>query len=126
MRNRIEIRPGVHFGKPCVSGTRIPVQDVLELIRDGIPFDRIIRDYYPDLTDEDLTRLSAVFQSGYKIEGDLRREVNQNIRQHMDMGTYRGLRHRKGLPVRGQRTRTNSRTRKGRKQTVGGMKKAEE
>ena len=54
MRNRIEIRPGVHFGKPCVTGTRIPVQDVLELIRDGIAFDRIIQDYYPDLTDEDI------------------------------------------------------------------------
>ena len=54
MRNRIEIRPGVHFGKPCVAGTRIPVQDVLELIRDGTSFDRIIRDYYPDLTDEDV------------------------------------------------------------------------
>jgi len=54
MRNRIEIRPGVHFGKPCVAGTRIPVQDVLELIRDGISFDRIIRDHYPDLTDEDV------------------------------------------------------------------------
>jgi small subunit ribosomal protein S13 len=52
--------------------------------------------------------------------------VQQNIRQHMDMGSYRGLRHRKGLPCRGQRTRTNSRTRKGRKQTVGGMKKKEE
>ncbi len=54
MRNRIEIKPGVHFGKPCVAGTRIPVQDVLELVRDGIPFDRIIRDYYPDLTAEDI------------------------------------------------------------------------
>jgi len=54
MRNRIEIKPGVHFGKPCVAGTRIPVQDVLELIRDGTSFDRIIRDHYPDLTDEDV------------------------------------------------------------------------
>ena len=54
MRNRIEINPGIHFGKPCVAGTRIPVQDVLELIRDGIAFDRIIRDYYPDLTAEDI------------------------------------------------------------------------
>ena len=54
MRNRIELNPGVHFGKPCVAGTRIPVQDVLELVRDGIPFDSIIRDYYPDLTDTDI------------------------------------------------------------------------
>jgi len=54
MRNRLEIKPGVHFGKPCVAGTRIPVQDVLELVRDGVSFDRIIGDYYPDLTPEDI------------------------------------------------------------------------
>jgi uncharacterized protein (DUF433 family) len=54
MRNRIEIKAGVHFGKPCVAGTRIPVQDVLELVRDGMPFDQIIADYYPDLTAEDI------------------------------------------------------------------------
>ena len=54
MKNRIEVRAGIHFGKPCVAGTRIPVQDVLELVRDGIPFDRIVRDYYPDLTHEDI------------------------------------------------------------------------
>ena len=54
MRNRIEIKPGIHFGKPCVAGTRVPVQDVLELVRDGIPFDRIVRDYYPDLSSQDI------------------------------------------------------------------------
>lgn len=54
MRNRIEVNPAIHFGKPCVAGTRIPVQSVLELIRDGIAFEKIIRDYYPDLTDEDI------------------------------------------------------------------------
>jgi uncharacterized protein (DUF433 family) len=54
MRNRIEVKSGVHFGKPCVAGTRVPVQDVLELVRDGISFDRIARDYYPDLTAEDI------------------------------------------------------------------------
>ena len=54
MRNRIEVKSGVHFGKPCVAGTRVPVQDVLELVRDGIPFDRIIGDYYPDLSAEDI------------------------------------------------------------------------
>ena len=54
MRNRIEIKPGVHFGKPCVAGTRIPVQDVLELVRDGRAFEVISRDYYPDLTDADI------------------------------------------------------------------------
>ena len=54
MKNRIAVRPGVHFGKPCVAGTRIPVQDVLELVREGTPFDAIIRDYYPDMTEEDI------------------------------------------------------------------------
>lgn len=79
-----------------------------------------------NLTEDEVSRIVAFIQKNYVVEGDLRREVQQNIRQHMDMGSYRGLRHRKGLPVRGQRTRTNSRTRKGRKQTVGGMKKKEE
>ena len=54
MKNRIEVRPGVHFGKPCVAGTRIPVQDVLELVRDGVPFGQIVRDYYQDLTLQDI------------------------------------------------------------------------
>lgn len=79
-----------------------------------------------NLTEEEVSKIVAFIQKNYMVEGDLRRDVQQNIRQHMDMGSYRGLRHRKGLPVRGQRTRTNSRTRKGRKQTVGGMKKKEE
>ena len=78
------------------------------------------------LTEDEISKITAFIQKNYVVEGDLRREVQQNIRQHMDMGTYRGLRHRKGLPVRGQRTRTNSRTRKGRKATVGGMKKKED
>ena len=68
-----------------------------------------------DLTDEEVARLAALIQNNYVVEGDLRREINQNIKRQMDMGSYRGLRHRKGLPVRGQRTRTNARTRKGRK-----------
>jgi small subunit ribosomal protein S13 len=79
-----------------------------------------------NLSEDEIAKIVAFIQKNYVVEGDLRREVNQNIRQHMDMGSYRGLRHRKGLPCRGQRTRTNSRTRKGRKQTVGGMKKKEE
>jgi small subunit ribosomal protein S13 len=79
-----------------------------------------------DLGEDEITKITAFIQKNYVVEGDLRREVQQNVRQHMDIGSYRGIRHRKGLPVRGQRTRTNSRTRKGRKQTVGGMKKKEE
>jgi small subunit ribosomal protein S13 len=79
-----------------------------------------------DLTEDEISKITAFIQKNYLVEGDLRREVQQNIRQQMDIGSYRGLRHRKGLPVRGQRTRTNSRTRKGRKSSVGGMKKKEE
>ena len=79
-----------------------------------------------DLTEEELSRITSIIQKDYLIEGDLRREVQQNIRRHMDIGTCRGLRHRKGLPVRGQRTKTNARTRKGRKVNAGAtIKKAE-
>lgn len=72
-----------------------------------------------DLNPDDLQKLRAAL-SNYKIEGELRKEVGMNIKRLMDLGNYRGLRHRKGLPVRGQRTRTNSRSRKGRRKTVGG------
>jgi len=72
-----------------------------------------------DLTDEDIQRLVAVLQSDYNIEGDLRRETSASIRRLISIGSYRGIRHRRGLPVRGQRTKTNARTRKGAKRTVG-------
>lgn len=72
-----------------------------------------------DLTEEEITRITTIIQKGFVVEGDLRRENNENIRRHMEMGSYRGLRHRKGLPVRGQRTKTNARTRKGKKQITG-------
>lgn len=72
-----------------------------------------------DLTEEEIARISSIIQKGYKVEGDLRREISGNIKRLMEIGSYRGLRHRKGLPVRGQRTRTNARTRKGPKRTVG-------
>jgi len=75
-----------------------------------------------ELSDEEIARITAVIQANYLIEGELRREISQNIRRLQDVASYRGLRHRKGLPVRGQRTRTNSRTRKGRKASVGGKK----
>jgi len=75
-----------------------------------------------DLTDEEIARIAAIIQSGYITEGDLRREIAQNIKRLMDIGAYRGVRHRKGLPVRGQRTRTNARTRKGKRTGVGGKK----
>lgn len=76
-----------------------------------------------DLTDAQVKQIGSVIAQGYKVEGDLRREVAQNIRRLIDIGSYRGMRHRRGLPVRGQRTHTNARTRKGPRQTVGGAKK---
>ncbi len=75
------------------------------------------------LSDGEVVRLREVIEDGYKVEGDLRRTVSQNIKMLMDIGCYRGLRHRRGLPVRGQRTHTNARTRKGPKKTVAGKKK---
>lgn len=77
-----------------------------------------------ELTDEEVAQIRAILTSEYKVEGALRSEVQQNIKRLMDIGSYRGLRHRKGLPARGQRTRTNSRTRKGKRKTVAGKKKA--
>lgn len=77
-----------------------------------------------DLTEEEIGKISTVIQQNYIVEGDLRREINANIKRLMDIGCYRGLRHRRGLPVRGQRTRSNSRTRKGPRRTVGARKKS--
>jgi small subunit ribosomal protein S13 len=77
-----------------------------------------------DLTEQEISRIREVLEGNYVVEGDLRRELSVNIKRLMDTGTYRGLRHRRGLPVRGQRTRTNSRTRKGPRRTVGAKKKA--
>lgn len=75
-----------------------------------------------DLTSEELSRITNILQAGYRIEGDLRREISQNIRRLVSIGCYRGTRHRKGLPVRGQRTNTNARTRKGPRRTVGAVR----
>ena len=75
------------------------------------------------LSGEDVSRISAVISSQRQVEGDLRREIQQNIKRLMDIGCYRGLRHRRGLPARGQRTRTNARTSKGPKKTVGARQK---
>ena len=76
-----------------------------------------------DLTDDEVARLRAWIDANVKVEGDLRREVAQDIKRKMEIGCYQGLRHRRGLPVRGQRTHTNARTRKGPKKTVAGKKK---
>ena len=79
-----------------------------------------------ELSDDDLARLAAILDREYTVEGQLRRQVQQNIARLRDIGCYRGLRHRKGLPVRGQRTRTNARTRKGPRKTVAGRKGVKE
>jgi small subunit ribosomal protein S13 len=77
-----------------------------------------------DLTEEEVAQLRGFIDQNVKVEGDLRREIAQNIKRKMEIGCYEGLRHRRGLPVRGQRTRTNARTRKGPKKTVAGKKRA--
>ncbi|WP_017588442.1 30S ribosomal protein S13 [Nocardiopsis ganjiahuensis] len=76
------------------------------------------------LAEEDLVKLREWIDANYQVEGDLRREVQADIRRKMEIGSYQGIRHRRGLPVRGQRTQTNARTRKGKKKTVAGKKKA--
>ena len=89
------------------------------LTQAGIDFGKKIG----DLGDEEVAKIRAIITSDYKVEGALRSDVQINIKRLMDINSYRGLRHRKGLPVRGQRTRTNSRTRKGKRKTVAGKKK---
>ena len=76
-----------------------------------------------DLTEDEISRIRKVEKKDYEVEGDLRRSINMNVKRLMDIGSYRGLRHRKGLPVRGQRTHTNARSRKGPKKTVGARTK---
>lgn len=77
-----------------------------------------------DLTEEEVSKLREAIERGYKVEGELRTEVSQNIKRLIEIGSYRGLRHRRGLPTRGQRTKTNARTRKGKRKTVGVKRKA--
>jgi len=90
------------------------------LSRTSIPPDRRTR----DLSEDEVTRLREIVDREYTVEGDLRREVNLNIKRLMEINCYRGVRHRRGLPAHGQRTRTNARTRKGPRKTVAGRKKA--
>ena len=110
---RIEIALTYIFG---VGRTR--AKQALEAT--GVSPDTRVR----DLGDEDLVKLRDYLDGNYKVEGDLRREVAADIRRKVEIGSYEGLRHRRGLPVRGQRTKTNARTRKGPKRTVAGKKKA--
>ncbi len=97
---------------------RNKAQDICHKV--GIPFERRVN----ELTDDEVVRIRECIDHNYMVEGDLRREVSMNIKRLMDLGCYRGLRHRKGLPVRGQRTHTNARTRKGPARPIAGKKRA--
>ena len=120
-----------------ISGVDIPREKRLEIsltyifgigrtrskeICDGVGISRDTR--VRDLTEEEVAQLRSYVDANLKVEGDLRREIAADIKRKVEIGSYEGLRHRRGLPVRGQRTRTNARTRKGPKKTVAGKKKA--
>lgn len=90
------------------------------LAKSGVNRDTRVR----DLTEEEITKLREVIDRDFKVEGDLRREESMNVKRLIEIGSYRGLRHRRSLPVRGQRTKTNARTRKGPRRTVGAKRKA--
>jgi len=96
---------------------RTRAKEILE--KAGVPFET----KSDDLADDQITAIRSIIDHDYRVEGDLRRDVSMSIKRLMDIGTYRGLRHRKGLPVRGQRTVTNARTRKGPRKTVANKKK---
>ncbi len=109
---RIEIALTYIYGIGRTSAQKI-------LTESGVDFDTRT----DNLTEAEIAKIRDVIDKTYKVEGDLRKEVSMNIKRLMDLGCYRGLRHRKGLPVRGQRTKTNARTRKGPARTVAGKKK---
>jgi small subunit ribosomal protein S13 len=109
---RIEVALTYIFGIGRTTARKI-------LAQSGVSHDVRVK----GLSDEDTGKLRSIIERDYKVEGALRGEVAMNIKRLMDIGAYRGLRHRRGLPVRGQRTKTNARTRKGPKKTAGGMKR---
>ena len=119
-----------------IAGVNIPTQKRIEIaltyiygigrtaakeicLNVGLPPERRVH----ELTDDEVSRIRDAIDNGYQVEGDLRRDVSMNIKRLMDLGCYRGLRHRRGLPVRGQRTHTNARTRKGPAKAIAGKKK---
>ena len=108
----------VEIGLTYIYGIGLHTSQQL-LERTGVSPDTRVR----DLTDDEVNRLRDVIDKEIRVEGDLRREVSMNIKRLMDIGSYRGLRHRRGMPLRGQRTRTNARTRRGPKRAIGGRKK---
>ncbi|MBB3065680.1 MULTISPECIES: 30S ribosomal protein S13 [Limibacillus] len=108
----------VHIALTSIHGIgRTKAVDICGQV--GIPEERRVN----ELTDDEIVRIRETIDRDYLVEGDLRREVAMNIKRLMDLGSYRGLRHRKGLPVRGQRTHTNARTRKGPAKAIAGKKK---
>ncbi len=109
---RVEVSLTYIFGMGRTTANRV-------LGDTGIDPDTRVR----DLTEDEIARLRSWIDGNLKVEGDLRRDISQDIKRKMEIGCYQGIRHRKGLPVRGQRTRTNARTRKGPKRTVAGKKK---
>ncbi|MDR1966800.1 MAG: 30S ribosomal protein S13 [Synergistaceae bacterium] len=109
----------IEIGLTYIFGIGLPTSKKI-LASTGISPDTRVK----NLSDEEAQKLRAELENNYKVEGDLRREISMNIKRLMDIGCYRGLRHRLGLPVRGQHTKTNARTRKGPKRTVAGKKKA--
>lgn len=111
-QKRVEIALTYIYGIGRTTATRICNQI-------GIPQERRVH----ELTDEEVSQIRDVIDRDFQVEGDLRREVSMNIKRLMDLGCYRGLRHRRGLPVRGQRTSTNARTRKGPAKAIAGKKK---
>ncbi|MDR3354386.1 MAG: 30S ribosomal protein S13 [Synergistaceae bacterium] len=108
----------IEIGLTYIFGIGLPTSRKI-LTATGISPDTRVK----NLTDDEAQKLRTELENNYKVEGDLRREVSMNIKRLMDIGCYRGLRHRLGLPVRGQHTKTNARTRKGPKRTVAGKKK---
>jgi len=111
-QKRVEVALTYIFGIGLSSSQKI-------LASAGVAGDTRVK----DLSDNEVDKIRNVIDSEYNVEGDLRREVTMNIKRLTDLGTYRGLRHRRGLPVRGQRSKTNARTRKGPRRTVAGKKK---
>lgn len=109
----------VEYALPYIYGIGLTTsQQILE--RTGINPDTRVR----ELTDDEVARLRDIIEKEMRVEGDLRREVSMNIKRLIDIGSYRGLRHRRGMPLRGQRTKTNARTRRGPKRAIGLKKKA--
>lgn len=104
----------VEFALPYIFGIGLTLSRVV-LKEAAVSFDTRVK----DLTEDEISRIATIISTQYRVEGDLRREIGQNLKRLMDIGSYRGMRHRKGLPVRGQRTKTNARTRKGKRRTVG-------